>query len=956
MISAFSHLFNLENNILAYIFNSIYINIKQLKNKKNQKIVLFYNLIMDFEEIRSLRGFDFLFFIKRSSLETNDSDRAVYIKGNSVHIIDIGKGTVINSTYLPCIPKTIFYINSLFYIVTVINNTEKLLVFEINQRYKILKELNNNIFRSVYIHEGRKVYHTDGSFIYILNVETKVEEKIDLKDKSISNIEIIAVFSPDFLGGTTNSIFINKNNKEKCITDGINEIPVKTSALDIKYVDEVLYFIYNDGSAFCVHYTKFKDLLNNIDSQKRQVFSPNNSIIIDTTGQYYLSNDGAVFEPDKPGEVQYVMGAQRLFQGKNILVITKNTAYKQIKKDTDMVFSNSLFPHRFPFCNNFSMILENMFYSYGHRINSFNLSTGQTTEFAKLIYKSEIRKITVFSHLIAVKFIYENVKKLAILSTFSSEIYKEFEALDSCYSTQEECQYHWVLTKNSLNVYGYDIKLHRIREREYKIANHKYDRIVSTGAFDMVFMYKTITGGIAFFVNDYQELEKKTFIPGIIDFNWPAFYTKKNLYICKHEEAKQATFDKLSNFICIEHTVNSMCWLGRTLFYSSGGYVYAVGRKSRIPRRIIQLRTVHSQLLQVFPYSILVLEKTLSSANEVVTVSVPAILECIPDLVSSSCKEEFARLLDLLKESSIDPNYVLGMDPLWSFSLFMKIQPSYINDDVIMAYQVVGKFRELGELARKLNSRVKKVGQICFEFGQFEEARKCFSHCNNYKGLFELFILLKSQRNLALLASKLNCSESMRHLTSDTTTEGDYDELYNHDFSFSKDVFKKDIISPQPSQIGDGSTFDYKFSGINSHKISPVECYQEAPEHKLDVSMDFMIPKAQLNQEEVVTPTKTEEVDPETIFDQENDLYKNTEQLKGFGSSDDEDELGKFFKDDEQPVKKKRLKFGISMPDTTGMDDMDMNLGISFSSSQNNDVPVDEQDGRFTSNINLEIN
>ena len=407
-----------------------------------------------------------------------------------------------------------------------------------------------------------------------------------------------------------------------------------------------------------------------------------------------ITSDGLLFSTDTGKTIATISSPKALrIHGSTIAVICKDTIELFESAKSPVCTVSQLQPPE-PFVGPQFSVDPTIYFSASTAIYSFNLSLNEISKFTS--FNEKIKKIATCQACVSVVYNSPDGDKIA---TFATGVKKRDEiGIDVVCDANNLT---WILQKDV--IISYRRKSLDIEEvsRIQVPPGHSFNQLFRIGK--TVAVYSPDDGYSAYIKNN--QLIPFSLPKDVSIIRWPALCMKDEVYICKNNTD---LYEKLTtvDFVSIEASVTSCCWLAKTLFAVENRKVLALGMDGS-KRLVERLPNSFCSIAAAVPYE-LVFVTTLPTLR-VVSIKRPFTFVTLLNLGPNDT-EVLKYLLSIVPSLPIDPRAISGLQPIFAMSVFSKARPKFVTPKTVSIYARFARFNEVLAIAKSsLPDNIKKL-------------------------------------------------------------------------------------------------------------------------------------------------------------------------------------------------------------------------------------------------------
>lgn len=805
------------------------------------------------------------------SLITNDE--LLQINSNTVSVVSSRSGFCKYFYYLPLAPR-LFSINptspTRFAVVypSVDGTPETIAILE-TYTGNVLKQftLKNTLQKFTYVSISTYMF-------FVIDSSPSIVYFVQPTGNQISHYDV---------GGNISFLTANTKGNEFAVSIGKELIIIDTQGPNklqsvelsdftfLNYVDKNIIYGMANGTV---------NVLNLETSMTKVINTPHGSSPLNYTELYGVTKDGMIFSADSGLPVACISGPYSIQMIESTVAVfckDKTQIYESARRSVSTV--TQLQPPE-PFVDSIFSVPPSLFFANASAIYTFNISLNETSKF--VANSERIKKIVACDGCLSIVSISNNCDRIITFVTGTKK--RDEIGIDVICDKENNT---WILQKDG--IFSFYKKLLSIQEKT-KIElpeDHQYEKIFRIK--DTIGVYSSKLGKISFIRNNKLiDFEAPKYIKII---QWPALCSEDKVYILKNDIDELETI-KINDFVCIDESVTSCCWLARTLFAVDGRKVLAFNQKGQ--KRLIDILPNAMCTISAALPSQLIFVTTLPDLR-VINLKRPFLFVTLLD-ISPDDTQCLKYMLSYLPPLAIEPRAITSLTPIIAMSVFNKAPPKYVTSGVVKVYSRFARFNELLDFIHKSESNkkiLKETAEAARKLGQFGVAQKIYEELKDYESLFEIFMIARSLKNLEVLASKSNLLPSIEYFGI-SPEEGEFEPLPNLELPKICQPYLGEEFTLYAGAPNEGTPlYPPSFDELSDFGLRE---YPLTGEEKM------------LEQQaaEAINTENTESTEPPVEIE-----YK--ERPKEEEKKDDEDlQLNKLFDDDdEEPVKK--IDFSINI-------------------------------------------
>lgn len=640
----------------------------------------------------------------------------------------------------------------------------------------------------------------------------------------------------------------------------------------------------------------------------RTVKTPHGSKAVGCTDTYGVTKDGIVFMMENGVGISNAFDPVAIY-GCGATVVVFGTSEVRVFETTKMPVctTHSMQPPE-PFVSPEFSVDPAVMFATPSAVYGFNILGKDISKFAPL--QEKVTKIVMCQACVSMVYTTNDGDKIM---TFVTGTKKRDE-----FGIDVMCDHNnrtWILQKDGVYAYERSLLDLKLVKKIDLPEGHRFTRIFRIGSTTGLYS----PDGVAGYFNTQKNSFVRFDVPSDISINiiqWPALCTKDQIFICTKDTDTYEDLNETRDYISVNASVTSCCWLGRTLFAVEGSTIYAIGQKNGRKRPIDSLPNGMCVIAAALP-SELIFVSSLPDLHTLV-VKGPYLSHVLYADMEPSDLQAFKFMLYHMPSMLMDPKAVATLPPLFAMSIFNKAHPKYVDDFVIHTYSRFARFMELQNLAKKSRNckdTLTKIADAAVKVGQFETARGIYEEIADYDALFEIFVVLNDTHNLAVLAARSYLTQCIERFFRILPSDDEYHPLNNLQLPRIRQIITGDeftLYAGDPSEAAPilSPAFDeLDDCCVNNYFLSSEEA-EEAP----DVPMELNQPEEPEVVDEVGVQ-ESGETQPEPGPEQ---VERPVEHAPPKQEEEEKSSLAKWFEDDEDEEDQKKLTIDLKMNTGTG--------------------------------------
>lgn len=627
----------------------------------------------------------------------------------------------------------------------------------------------------------------------------------------------------------------------------LNDIPFNFSEDNTSENPFSLFISFNNSILTYGLYNGDISSLNLATGENKCIKTPHSTAPLACENGISITADGVLFSTDTGKTIATLSSPVSLrTHGSTIAVICKKTIEIFESAKSPVCTVSQLQPPE-PFVGPQFSVDPTIYFSASTAIYSFNLSLNEISKFTS--FQEKIKKIATCQACVSVVYNSPEGDKIA---TFITGVKRRDElGIDVVCDANNLT---WVLQKDFIISYrrkSLDI------EEVSKISvppGHTFSQLFRIGK--TVAVYSPEDGYSAYIKNN--QLVHFSLPKDVSIVRWPALCMEDKVYICKNNTE---LYEKLTtvDFVTIEASVSSCCWLAKTLFAVENSKVLALGMDGS-KRVVDRLPNSFCSIAAAVPYE-LVFVTTLPNLH-VVSIKRPFTFVTLLNLGPNDT-EILKYLLSYVPSVPIDPRAISGLKPIFAMSVFSKAQPKFVTPKTVSIYARFARFNEVLALAKnslpenikklqrkstigpesnkdtddsdtqadnddnnnqyrgliengdgfidedelKLNNNnsnciknykkiIKLIADYAYNTGQFTIAQQIYEELGDNESLFALFMSTQNVHNLKVLAMRSNLQPSIAYFGIKPPTKEEIDNGFNTEYEMPVNLQLPKIKAP----------------------------------------------------------------------------------------------------------------------------------------------------------------
>lgn len=464
----------------------------------------------------------------------------------------------------------------------------------------------------------------------------------------------------------------------------LNDIPFNFNEDNTRENPFSLFITFKNSTLTYGLYNGDISTLNLSTGENKSIKTPHSTAPLACEDNVSITSDGILFSTDTGETIATISSPVSLrTHGSTIAVVCKDSIeiYESAKRPICTV--SQLQPPE-PFVGNQFSVSPTIYFSASTAIYSFNLSLNEISKFTS--FQEKIKKIATCQACVSVVYNSPDGDKIA---TFSTGVKKRDElGIDVLCDTNNVT---WILQKDFIISYRRkSLDLEEIGRIPVP-ADHTFNQLFRLGKTVGVY---SPNDGYTVYIKDNQ-LIPFTLPKEVSTICWPALCMKDKVYICK---SNTDMYEKLTiaDFVTIQASVTSCCWLAKTLFAVENRKVLALSMDGS-KRVVDRLPNSVCSIASAVPFE-LIFVTTLPSLR-VVSIKRPFIFIALLNLGSDDT-EVLKSLLSYMPSLPIDPRAISGLKPIYAMSVFNKAPPKFVTPKTVSIYARFARFNEVLAIAK----------------------------------------------------------------------------------------------------------------------------------------------------------------------------------------------------------------------------------------------------------------
>ena len=687
-----------------------------------------------------------------------------------------------------------------------------------------------------------------------------------------------------------------RSDNHLCVVHGLDEKNGPKLGLDMPGFHQFKVLCFTGGDIVCATpFGQVHFLSAETGQATKTVTTPHGSKAVGCTETHGVTKDGILFSVETGEEISNAFDPMFICScGATVVVFTKTEVTVFESSKVPICTTDTMQPPE-PFVAQEFSVDPAVLFATQNAVYGFNILGKDISKFASL--QEKVTKIVTCQA--CVSMIYSTTDGDKIMTFVTGTKKRDEFGIDVMCDRKNRT---WILQKDCVLAFERSLlDLKQILKIDLPVG-HRFTRIFRIGQTTGLYS----PDGVA----AYLSPERKSFISFRLQrelsiIQWPAMCTADRLYICTSDSCRYEDLDPRSDYIVLDMNVSSCCWLCRTLFAVEGSTVYAIGQKTGNKRPVAALPNGMCVIAAALP-SELIMVTSLPELRTVVFKG-PYLAQVLFSDIGPSDLQAFKYMLYHMPSMVMDPSALTGLPPLLAMSVFSKAEPKYVNDLVVNTYSRFAMFQKLWDLAkgnRDYKDILTQIADRARLVGQFDTARLMYQEAGDFESLFELFIITKHERNLAVLAEKSYLAECIEHFFHVAPKDGEFAPLVNLPLPRIREPINSEeftlyagdpsdaapLLSPAFDELEDCCVNSYGLSGDELVAVEEVPAPPEETEPEEHVVFEVQPPAQPAPVEH--TPPKDEE---------------------------EKSSLAKWFEDDEDEDEQKKLTIDIKMTPTAGM-------------------------------------